>query len=490
MKRFKHSLSNYKLLTGNMGYLYPCQLQEVLPGDSFRATSAALIRVSPLVAPVMHPVTVRIHHWFVPHRIIWDEFEDFITGGPDGADNSAIPTHTIGSNYEFNALLDYLGVPVNADTVGLEVNQLPIRAYNKIFNEFYRDQDLVDPVSQGNVSLLKIAWEKDYFTTSRPFPQKGPDITVPLGTIAPVMGIGLQDQSFPQSNTAVYETGASGTRQYANSKGTSGTPSALIEEDPNNPGFPGVYADLSEATAANVNDWRRAFALQRYQEARMRYGSRYSEYLRYLGVTPSDARLQRPEYLGGGKATINFSEVLQTQRTDSGESPLGTMGGHGIAAVKTRGMTRHFNEHGYMMTLLSVRPKTIYQDGAHRTFFRKTKEDFWQKELQQIGQQPIYNNEVYCDPSAAGLETFGYQDRYSDYKRTPSTVSGEFRELLDYWHMARKFDAAPALNSDFVTCDATKRIHAEQNQDSLWMMVQNNLRARRFVRRSADSRIL
>lgn len=483
MKRQKHSLSNYRLLTGDMGKLYPVQLQEILPGDSMKASSAALIRVSPLVAPVMHPVTVRLHHWFVPHRLTWDSWEDFITGGSDGQNDDLIPTYTIGANYDFNELYDYLGIPHVQD---IEVNALPVRAYNLIFNEFYRDQDLVDPRQIADSTIAQIAWEKDYFTTSRPFPQKGPDITIPLGTQAPVIGIGKLNQTYNQTDTSVYESG--GVDNVYASSGAFGT-ETHVRQDPDNPGYPGIYADLTEATAANVNEWRRAFALQRYQEARMRYGSRYSEYLRYLGVTPSDARLQRPEYLGGGKATINFSEVLQTQRTDTGESPQGNMAGHGIAAVRTRNFVRHFNEHGYMMTLMSVRPKTVYEHGMDRTLLRQTKEDFWQMELQQIGQQAVLNNEVYADPTTGG-ETFGYQDRYAEYKHTPSRVCGEFRDLLNYWHMARIFDSAPALNEEFVTCDPTKRIHAEQTQHSLWCMVNNVVKSRRFVKKSASSRIL
>lgn len=236
-------------------------------------------------------------------------------------------------------------------------------------------------------------------------------------------------------------------------------------------------------TAANINDLRLAFALQRYEEARARYGSRYTEYLRYLDVRSSDARLQRPEYLGGGRQTIQFSEVLQTGVTTSGDDTegVGNLRGHGIAAVRSNRYRRFFEEHGYVITLLSVLPKTIYVQGLHRTFNRRTKEDFWQKELQHIGQQEVLNKELYA-PHASPDGVFGYQDRYDEYRRTPSRVSGEFRSTeLDYWHMARLFDSDPTLNASFVTSDPTKRVNAVQTNDVLWMMINHSMQARRLV---------
>jgi hypothetical protein len=481
MKRSKFNLSNYKLMTGDMGYLYPVQVQEIIPGDSLKAHSAALIRVNPLLAPVMHPVTVRIHHWFVPHRHVWDgdktgdagTFEDFITGGPDGADTQVVPTLTTDATP--GTLLDYLGIP---PTAGINVSALPVRCINKIFNEWYRDQDLVDARDLNDTSVPQCAWQKDYLTTSRPFPQKGPQVTLPIADKIPLAHDGdansILTVGAPGIGSEQYNLNSGGSYLQGSDNQTGGDRTPL-------------YADGTQAEAVDVNDFRRAFALQRYQEARMRFGSRYSEYVRYLGVNPADSRLQRPEYLGGGRTVINFSEVLAT--ADSEDTNIGDLKGHGIAAVKTRNFIRHFNEHGYFISLMSVRPKTMYQDGIHRTFLRQTKEDFWQRELQMIGQQTIYRNEVFAD-AANGTETFGYQDRYSDYKRIPSNVAGEFRDILDYWHMGRKFESPPALNAEFVQCDATKRIHATQNEHALWCMVQNNVRARRLLSKSAASRIV
>lgn len=485
MKRSKHSLSNYKLLTCDMGKIVPVGLTEVLPGDSIQHHTSALIRVSPLVAPVMHPVIVRFHHWFVPNRLTWDGWEDFITGGPDGIGGSAgaYPVLTAGvGGFGVSSVPDYLGVPPTV--ANLSICAMPIRAYNLVYNEFYRDQDLVNERTEDDVSVAPVAWEKDYFTSARPWPQKGPEVAMPLGGAAPVaspagtpvqfdMG-GFQSQigGVPPGVEAVWLAGPA----------QNGAGARVIG---------GLEADLSAASAVGVNDVRRAFAIQRYQEARAQYGSRYTEYLRYLGVRSSDARLQRPEYLGGGKQTIAFSEVLRTGNESAATTaPIGEMSGHGIAAMRSRRYRRFFEEHGFVVSVMSVRPRTIYEQGLHRMWSRRAKEDYWQKELELIGQQEVYNREVFVDGTAADADVFGYQDRYAEYRHTPSDVCGEFRSTLDYWHMARLFAARPTLNASFVNCDATKRIHAEQTQHSLWCMINNAVHARRMVGKRTIGRII
>ncbi|MEM2002471.1 MAG: major capsid protein, partial [Candidatus Methanomethylicaceae archaeon] len=246
-----------------------------------------------------------------------------------------------------------------------------------------------------------------------------------------------------------------------------------------------AYADLSSATPISINELREAFALQRYQEARARYGSRYVEYLRYLGVRGSDARLQRPEYLGGGRQTIQFSEVLQTAEGTS--TPVGEMRGHGITAVRSNRYRRYFEEHGFVFTMISVLPKTIYAQGLQRHWSRWTKEDYWQKELQHIGQQQVLNKEVYA-ASANPDGGFGYQDRYDEYRRSESTIAGEFRTSALYdWHFARIFGAEPELDDEFVTANPTKRVFASQNTDVLYLMVNHSIQARRMVARKGNS---
>jgi len=497
-KRYKHSLSNTKLLSCDMGELVPIGLTEVLPGDSIQQATSALVRAAPLLSPVMHPVHVRIHHWYVPHRLVWDDFEKFITGGPDGNDASVYPTITMpgGGGAAVGSLADYLGVPTGVNS--LEVSALPFRGYAMIYNEWYRDQDLktaltIDLTSGAdtttNTTLQNIGWEKDYFTSARPWEQKGPAITIPLGTTAPVLGIGVNSgtaniafgTAVVQADGTTIPVGARGwssanvgTGDFDNSAGNAGTGNHR----------PNIRADLSAASAVTVNVLREALALQRYQEARARYGSRYTEYLRYLGISSSDARLQRPEYLGGGSQTIQFSEVLQTAQ---GTDPVGEMRGHGISSLRSNRYRRFFEEHGYIHTFLSVRPKTIYANGLFRHWNRRTKEDFWQKELEHIGQQEVLNKETYAAHSAPN-GIFGYQDRYDEYRRTESSIAGEFRTTqLNFWHMARIFAADTALNGTFVDCVPTERTFAVPSEDVIYVYARHNIQARRLVCQTGTS---
>lgn len=500
MKRYKHNLSNYKLFSCDMGELVPCGLTEVLPGDSIQLATNALVRASPLLSPVMHPVNVRIHHWFVPHRLVWEDWEDFITGGSDGMDDSVFPTINMpaATGFPVGSLADYLGCPT-ALTSELPVSALPFRAYALIYNEWYRDQDLISPLTVDltsgpdtttNTALQVCAWEKDYFTSSRPWEQKGPSITVPLGTSAPVRGLGIQNNEATSTQTGTFimsdgttSVNPSAVRISNDTEttivlGSSGANGAISSTN-----YPYLTADLSAASAVTVNVLREALALQRYQEARARYGSRYTEYLQYLGVKSSDARLQRPEYLGGGQNAVQLSEVLQTAA--DGSNPVGTLRGHGISSMRSNRFRRFFEEHGYVITLMSIRPKTIYGNGLFRTWNRRTKEDFWQKELEHIGQQEVLVKEVYAAADGSPLgpdDTFGYQDRYDEYRRQESSIGGEFRTTdLNFWHMARIFSSDVALNSDFVKCVPTERTFAVPSKDVFYIMAKHNIQARRLV---------
>lgn len=482
MKRSKHNLSFYRLASFDMGQLVPVGITEVLPGDSFRAQSSALIRVAPLVAPVMHPVHVRLHHWFVPNRILWDGWEKFISGQNVVDD---VPTITLASNF---TLSDHMGLP---KVTNLEVNALPFRAYNKIWNEFYRDQDLDTEVLEDDLALLDASWEKDYFTICRAQPQAGDDITIPfsVGEI-PIKGIGefVGDAAYSSNNNDVRTPGGitipSSTQQWSSSSGD-----VRFQEDPDNSGFPDVRADLSDATAGiSVQDWRESMAKQRFAEARNRFGSRYTDYLRFLGVRPSDARLDRPEYLGGGRQTISFSEVLQTAPEAASSSNVGELSGHGIAAVRSRPHKRFFEEHGYHITLMSARPKTMYMDHVPRHYLRETKDDFWQRENEIQGDQAVTNLEVWGPAQGGGSETaaFGYVPRHDEYRRAQSQVSGDFRESqANFWHMAREFGAQPVLNASFVSCDPTDRIYADTTEPELKCMIRNRIAARRLVGKNA-----
>lgn len=492
MRRNKHNLSHYKLFSCDMGELIPCGLMEVLPGDSIQHATSCLVRAAPLLSPVMHPVHVRIHHWFVPHRLVWDNWENFITGGPDGLNASVFPTIAMpgAGGAPVGSLADYYGVPTGVNS--LAVSALPFRGHALIYNSWYRDQDLTTPIAMAttdgvdaitSTALQVCCWEKDYFTSARPWELKGPSITIPLGTAAPVVrkaNAPAWDVLIAGGNTRVGNAQTMNTTAggLLSSTGT-GAPGVSLD-----PGASGLEANLSAASAVTVNVLRQALALQRFQEARARYGSRYVEYLRFLGVRSSDGRLDLPEYLGGGKQTIQFSEVLQTAEGTNG---VGTMRGHGISSVRSNRYRRFFEEHGYVHSFISVRPKTMYINGLHRTWNRRTKEDFWQKEIETIGQQAIKNKELY-GAHATPDGTFGYQDRYDDYRRMESSVGGEFRStLLNFWHMARDFGAAPALNSSFVQCIPTERTFAVPAQDVIYVMAKHNVVARRLVAQTGKS---
>lgn len=489
MKRSKHSLSSYKLLSCDGGELLPINLLEVLPGDSIQMATNALVRCSPLVAPAMHPYHCIIRHFYVPNRLIWDDWEDFITGGPDGHDVSEYPTIT--TAVASGTLGDYLGLPLVASAT---VSALPFRAYALIYNEYFRDQDLQPelaiskesgPDTTTSLVMKNVNWEKDYFTSSRPWEQKGPSITIPIGTTAPVRGVLGQDIKLYGSTASESDTRSMQFRIADARLGVQGSAWGADQSvrAPKN-GPTGYEADLSSASAVTVNVLREAMALQRYEEARARFGSRYTEYLRYLGVTPSDARLQRPEYLGGGRQTIQFSEVLQTAE---GTDPVGDLKGHGIAAMRSSRFRRFFEEHGWILSLMFLRPKTMYSQGLARHWNRRTKEDFWQKELQHIGQQEVLNKELYA-MHAQPNGVFGYQDRYDEYRRCENTIAGEFRtSVLNYWHFAREFASAPALNDAFVSCLPPERAFAAPSADVFYVMAHHSVQARRMVASSGQS---
>lgn len=492
MQRSKHSLSRYHLMTTNQGNLTPCFLEEVLPGDSFRHQSSALVRVSPLVNPVMHPVHLHIHHWFVPSRLLWDNWEAFITGRDP---NLVVPTVQINMTTASSSekrLAQAFGI--GADTATVTVNALPFRAYNLIFNEFYRDQDLRNPltVATGNgpdvatdYATRQPSWEKDYFTTARVSPQQGAieAIQVGLAGQAPIKGIGTINRAFNLPNQAVWETDGTNPT-YANATQTATANTIAVRGTAATTGLPNIYADLAAGSGItfDINQWRQSMAYQKMKEHRNRYGSRYVDMLAYLGITSSDARLQRPEYLGGGKQTISFSEVLST--ADTGTAVIGEMAGHGIAALGTRPYKRFFEEHGYVIGIVFARPVSLYMNRIPRTFLRRDYEHYWQKELEMMGDQIIQNNEIYGDAPSPST-TFGYIPRYDDYRHGEGVVAGEFRTTLDSWHMARKFTSQPALNATFVGCDPTNRIYASTLTDQLLMMINHRVIARRLVSKHA-----
>lgn len=471
-------LSHEHKMSTDMGYLVPIMTEEVLPGDTFIGSSSVLARVAPLANPVMHNVELRVHHWYVPNRILWNGWEDFITGKDEGAQ---VPSIELGA--EDLDLADHMGI---VPKVGLNVNALPFYAYNMIWNEFYRDQDLQNQRAHANGTLAKICWGKDYFSVARPHPQQGQSVDIGFSTgEAPVRGIGvIAGQTAATRSGAAYETDqfqisssepsfeSTALRVRASSVGASDTTNR-----------PKIYADLTRLDGGiDIDDLRRALAMQRFAEARMRYGHRYADYLRFLGVNPSDGRLDRPEYLGGGSQQINFSEVIaMAQGTDS---DVGDLYGHGIAGMRSRRYRKMFEEHGWVLSLLSVRPSSVYMNATPRKFMRSEHMDYWQKELEVLPWQTVYENEIHEDGNKNTV--FGYVPRYDEYRHNFSYVSGSFRTLEKDWHMGREFANPPVLNGTFVECNPTDRIYSDRNMPEIICNCFNSLKAMRMVRRSAS----
>ncbi len=478
-----------------MGTLYPVGCVEVLPGDTFQHRASVLVRSMPLLAPVMHSITVGINHWFVPNRLVWNaaspnNWEEYITGGNDGNNAAVIPVIDQGATpVATHPLLGYLGIPPVAN---LKINALAIRGFNKIFNEFFRDQDLVTARTEDDCTMPRVAWNRDYFTTARPWTQRGANVSIPIGGSARVA-----TDAVSTGDISVYSTADTAYRKmlasdvFVENSTTAGTEGASL------------YADLSAASGTDINAFRLGFALQRYKEARAKYGARYTEYLRYLGIRSSDARLDRPEFLSGSRQTIAYSEVMQTtpNATPAPDDTVGALFGHGITALRGNAYRRFFEEHGHVITTLFVRPKSIYQNMLEKKWKRTDKESYWQKELQQIGQQVLARKEIYAevDETTAGAADkgdtiFGYVDRYKEYKANPSYVCGEYRTdaatSLDHWHLARNLTSAPTLNAAFIECNPTKRVFPITNKDVLWCSVNHSLIARRMVMKGDSSRII
>ena len=457
------------------GYLYPIYWDEALPGDTFNVNMTAFGRLATPLRPFMDNVFFNTFFFFVPYRLVWDNFQKFMgeQDNPGDSTDYLVP-HGFSpalTGYAHNSIYDYFGLPVGVPDVGHSM--LPFRAYNLIWNQWFRDQNLQDsvPVWKGdstepvtNYTLLKRGKRHDYFTSALPWPQKGNAVDIPLGQSAPIKGLGKQSQTYLAGGTPVYETGGTTSVAYANSAGlgSSGADDNwLAREDPNNPGFPGIYADLTEASAATINQLRQAFQIQKLLERDARGGTRYTEIVRaHFNVVSPDARLQRPEYLGGGQGMLNVHQLAQTSSTgiQGSETPQGSMAAYGTSAFTGHGFTKSFTEHGCIIGLLSVRADLNYQQGLNRAWKRRTKYDFYWPALAMIGEQTVLNGEIYSQgynaPGNPDDQVFGYQERFAEYRYKPSYVTGEMRssapQSLDTWHLAQDFATLPKLDAAFI----------------------------------------
>ena len=504
----------------NMGYLYPTGCVEVLPGDSMRFGQSAFCRFSPLVNPVMAKIGIYMYRFYVPYRILDDNFETNITGGPNNDTSVICPQISLnGTTWKEGGLFDYLGIG-NPGSNTISINAYAARAYNMIWNEYFRDQDLMaeayfdtsvatdDPAQYG---LLPVCWEKDYFTIARPWMQKGNGVSIPVNgsTSQPVATLSPIGDGVPLFNL---QSGLSGLSNQALSITPSevsnganfGQPKKNVQMSVSavrdNYTVEGnlIWADpklgvtISGNTATGYispEDLRLAMSLQRFAENRARFGSRYSEYLRMLGVRPQDARLQLPEYLGGGLSTMQLSEVIQTSPTEG--AALGTLGGHGVGVARSRRSRHFFPEHGMVLFLAVLRPKALYTNSIPREFLRKSRYDFWQPELQHLGQQEITNKELNASNENPD-SVFGYSDRYNEYRYKQSQVCGEFRSLLQDWHLGRVLPSNTTLNADFVRCQPRTDIFAvtDADYDKVYCSFSHSIQARRLITRYASPRLV
>jgi len=460
------NLSYEKKFTCDMGQLIPVLAEEAVPGDVWSIANQAILRMQPMVAPVMHEINMYTHYFFVPYRLLWEDWEEFITGGVDGEFSATLPTWNPTST-AIGSLWDYFGFPTGVNPVGARPLSFTKRAYNFIYNTYYRDETLQIELDLDDENVLNRAWEKDYFTSALPWQQRGIAPSLPISGTSSAQW-DASDFSSTAPNQASGFSGSLDARLFTN--GATQATNALAFYNANT-------VDLSTAVTFNVADLRLAFQIQKWLERNARSGARYTEFLKaHFGVSPRDERLQRPEYIGGSKAPIIVSEVLQTSETAT--SPQGNLAGHGITASQNFAGKYRVQEYGIIVGIMSVMPRSAYQQGIDRQWLRRTKYDFFFPEFANLSEQAIEQAELYATATESeNLTLFGYQGRYDEMRVKRNMVCGYMRDTFDYWHLGRIFSSAPALNSEFITCVPRKDIFAVTDEPGLIINFGNVIKA-------------
>lgn len=500
--RSTFDLSHERRMSGRIGKLMPCFVSEALPNDTFYGSTEVFVKLAPMIAPIFHRLNLYVHFFFVPNRILWEDWEEFITGGRLGeaVTTPPVPPHmnigdvlALGGDYfDTSSVADYFGVPIypDADVASWgaqRIDVLPFAAFQKIYFDYYADRNYVDtewvPLPSGGLDeatydwLLESrqrCWEHDYFTSALPWTQRGAEVLLPMaGTATDIVTLAT-GAAAPADK--ILATAAGGALQYSDDPVPSNTALAGIEW---------------ENTSITINDLRRSVALQQWLERNALAGSRYNEsILAHFARKTSDARLQRAEYLGGGKAVIKIDEVMTTAYSEDAVSevvPPGNRAGRGETYSTTNRFSYNCEEHGFVIGVLSVMPTSAYMQGMPRMF--RERYEFLQypwPSFAHLGEQEVYKFELYGNPANlanSGAPVFGYQSRYADWKFINSTSHGDFRESLDYWHLSRKFTASPTLGNAFVEFEDTlqDRIFNVSGVDTLWMYLYNNVKVKRSL---------